>query len=175
LREILPFVMRSVLLKRLVIIQLFAFILLLPLAVSALENGVVAPDFQLPATDGKIVSLSDFKGQVILLKLATTWCPACQEQSREIRNAELQLDGTAIVLVEVFLQETAEAVRSYQTGSTLKIPAVALLDDDRVRRSYNVYTIPRMLIIDRQMHVRRDGGLLPAAELIRLVSQIGPA
>ena len=161
--------------KRLVLIQLFALLLLLPLPVSALENGAPAPDFELPTLDGKNVRLADFKGQIILLKLATTWCPSCQEQSREIKLAEGDLHGKEVVLIEVFLQETAAAVRSYLDGAKLTLPAVALLDDDRVRRSYNVYTIPRVLVLDRQLHVRRDGGLLTAAELLKLVRQIGPA
>ena len=166
--------MRSVLLKRLLTFQLLTLLLLLPLSASALENGAVAPDFELPNLDGKIVHLADFKGQIILLKLATTWCPSCQEQTREIKLAEGDLHGQKVVLVEVFLQESADAVRSYLAGAKTSLPAVALLDDDRVRHKYNVYTIPRVLVLDRQLRVRRDGGLLPAAELVKLVREIGP-
>ena len=161
--------------KRLVLFQLFAFLLLLPLTVSAFENGAVAPDFELPALDGTTVRLADYKGQVVLLKIATTWCPSCQEQTREIKQAEADLHGLKVVLIEVFLQESAEAVRSYLGQARPQLPTVALLDDDRVRRSYNVYTIPRLLILDRELRVRRDGGVLSAAEMLKLVRQIGPA
>ncbi|OGR33564.1 MAG: hypothetical protein A2005_05665 [Desulfuromonadales bacterium GWC2_61_20] len=160
--------------KRLLICQLFTLLLTLPLSVSALENGAVAPDFALPNLDGKIVRLADFKGQIVLLKLATTWCPSCQEQTRELKLAEGDLQGKDVVLVEVFLQESAAAVNSYLAGRKLSLPAVALLDDDRVRHKYNVYTIPRLLILDRELRVVRDGGVLSAAELVKLVRQIGP-
>jgi len=164
-------------LKRLVTIQLFAFLLLLllPLTVSALDVGTVAPDFELPNLDGKLVRLADYKGQIILLKLATTWCPSCQEQSREIKEAEADLHAQKVVLIEVFLQESAETVRDYLAGTQQLLPTLALLDDDRVRRTYNVYTIPRVLILDRELRVRRDGGVLSAAELLKQVRQLGPA
>lgn len=159
--------------KRLVIFQLFAFLLLLlPLTVSALDVGTVAPDFELPTLDGKLVRLADYKGQIILLKLATTWCPSCQEQSREIKEAEAALHDRKVVLIEVFLQESAETVRGYLGQASQTLPTVALLDDDRVRRSYNVYTIPRLLILDRELRVRRDGGVLSAAEMLKLVKTI---
>lgn len=161
--------------KRLVLSQLFTLLLLLPLPVSALDNGAMAPDFALPTLDGKIVHLADFKGQIVVLKLATTWCPACQEQSREIKRAEDDLHGQGVVLVEVFLQETAAVVGDYLAEIKLSLPAVVLLDDDQVRRSYNVYTIPRVLVLDRELRVRRDGGVLSAAELVKLVKTIGPA
>lgn len=162
-------------LKRLVLFQLFAFLLLLlPLSVSALDNGAIAPDFALPTLDGKIVHLADYKGKIVLLKLATTWCPACQEQSHELKRAGDDLHGQDVILVEVFLQETAETVRNYLAGTKPSLPAVALIDDDQVRRSYNVYTIPRVLVLDRELRVRRDGGVLSAAELVKLVKTIGP-
>ena len=34
-----------------------------------------APEFRLSDLNGKEVSLSDFKGQAVLLDFSTTWCP----------------------------------------------------------------------------------------------------
>ncbi len=38
-----------------------------------LKAGTVAPDFQLKAVDGRTVSLSDYRGKVVLLSFWTTW------------------------------------------------------------------------------------------------------
>lgn len=43
-----------------------------------MPTGVPAPDFTLPATDGKTYSLSQFRGKVVLLEFMAPWCPHCQ-------------------------------------------------------------------------------------------------
>lgn len=46
-----------------------------------LDIGTVAPDFSLPAPDGKTYTLSQFKGKVVLLELFAPWCPHCQDDA----------------------------------------------------------------------------------------------
>ena len=39
----------------------------------AIETGTPAPDFTFPGLDGKKVSLSDYKGKVVLVNIWATW------------------------------------------------------------------------------------------------------
>jgi peroxiredoxin len=133
---------------------------------TALETGAVAPDFELPTLEGKRVRLSDYKGQIIVLKLATTWCPTCKQQSQEIRDIDGALRDRNVAYVEVFLQDSEKMVREYLQGEKLTMPHVALMDDGTALKAYNVYLIPRLLVIDQDFKVRRDGSLVPSRELI---------
>jgi peroxiredoxin len=133
---------------------------------AAVEIGATAPDFKLPTLDGKQVSLSDYKGQVIVLKLATTWCPTCKQQTQEIQSAGNFLRDRNVRVVEVFLQDSEKMVNEYLKGEKFEMPFVALLDDGRALKAYSVYLIPRVLIIDQDFKVRRDGSLLSDRELI---------
>ena len=45
-----------------------------------LVKGVSAPNFTLPGLDGKMVSLADYKGKVVLLNIWATWCPPCVDE-----------------------------------------------------------------------------------------------
>lgn len=132
----------------------------------AIEVGATAPDFKLPNLEGKQVSLSDYKGQIILLKLATTWCPTCKQQSQEIQSASSFLRDNNVAVIEVFLQDSEKMVREYLKGEKHEMPFAALLDDGRALKAYNVYLIPRLVIIDQDFKVRRDGSLLSDRELI---------
>ena len=153
---------------------LFAFLTPTP-STQAIEVGEAAPDFTLGTLDGRTVHLSDFKGRVILLKLATTWCPTCKQQTQEFLASGDYLKQHDIVVVEVFLQDSEEMVREYLEGKDFPMQHVALLDDGSALKAYNVYLIPRTLLIDKNFVVKRDGSLIDSDTLIaELGNLVGP-
>ena len=163
-------------LYRLLLISLL--LLCLPCGANAVEVGKPAPGFKLPTLDGKSVSLADFKGKVVLLKLATTWCPSCSQMSREIAAIGDFLKEKDVVFVEVFLQDSPEMITRYFEGKSFPMAHCILIDDDmEAYRGYNVYLIPRLLVIDKEQKVRYDNGaaatILPAAEIRQLVEAAG--
>jgi len=151
---------------------IFLSLIFLSSGAAAIEVGAAAPDFKLSTLDGKQVSLSDYKGEVIILKLATTWCPTCKQQSQEIQSAGNFLRDHSVRVVEVFLQDSEKMVDEYLKGEKYVMPFVALLDDGQALKAYNVYLIPRVLIIDKDFKVRRDGSLLTDRELIVEIEKI---
>jgi len=140
--------------------------------VLAVETGATAPDFKLKTVEGKKVRLSDYRGQVIVLKLATTWCPTCKEQTAEIKKAGEFLKENKVAVVEVFLQDSESMVRDFLAEENYPMPFVALLDDGSALEAYNVYLIPRLVLIDRDFIVRRDGSLMEAEDLLREVGKL---
>jgi peroxiredoxin len=158
--------------KTKIILNLLVLLLISTGTALAIEVGSTPPDFKLPTIEGKDVKLSDYQGRIILLKLATTWCPTCKQQSQEIAEAGKILAENEVVVIEVFLQDSEEMIREALAGQTFAMDHVALLDDGDARRAYAVYMIPRLLIIDRDFKVRRDGSLMTARELVREVQAI---
>lgn len=149
-------------------------LLLAPVYAGAVEVGKPAPGFTAKSLDGKSVSLADFKGKVVVLKLATTWCPSCKTMSRELANLGEFFKTHDVAVLEVFVQDTPEMVARYFEGQVLPITHHSLLDEEmEVYRDYGVYLIPRLLVIDREQKVRFDNGnsanVIPAAEIKKLV------
>jgi peroxiredoxin len=137
-----------------------------------LQQGEKAPDFELVDVHGKAIKLSDFSGRVVVLKLATTWCPTCKQQSEEIESVAKELNAGNVVVLDVFLQDTQDMVDDYLPKNNAISNFVPVLDDGQVLKSYNVYLIPRLLLVDQQQKVRRDGGLMPASELKKQVQDL---
>lgn len=148
----------------LLLVHLFLF------TMAGSASAAPAIDFELPNLEGTAVHLSDFKGKIILLKLATTWCPTCTQQSEEIIALSKELATQDLVVVEVFLQDSEKMVREFLADKSLPVKLEALIDDGHVRTAYNVFMIPRVLLIDRNFEIRRDGNFISADDLQREVT-----
>jgi len=148
-----------------------------PVAALAVDTGVPAPGFTLKNLQGQEVSLADFKGRLVLLKLATTWCHSCKELSAEIAKIGNFLKDQDVVFLEVYLQDSEEMVETYLNGIEHPMTFQALLDDGQVYEGYNVYAIPRLLIVDADQVVRFDSGgtgIVLAEDIVTLINKFGP-
>jgi len=92
-----------------------------------LGKGVPAPNFSLPDLEGKKVSLTDFKGKVVLLNIWATWCAPCVEEMPSMEKLYQELKGEDFELLAISVDESgAEAVKPFL--EKLKIGFPVLLD-----------------------------------------------
>jgi len=138
----------------------------------ALVPGKEAPPIQVNNIKGQQIQLEQYRGRIILIKLATTWCPTCRVQAQEIEKITDFLNDNHVTVLDIFLQESAERVKRYIAGRTTAIQYQALIDDGNVGRGYAVRFIPRTLILDQDLRIIHDGNLLMAEEIKKIISQI---
>lgn len=162
--------------KRVFAVLLLCAALLAPVKASALDPGAVAPGFTLKSLQGEEVSLADYKGRLVLLKLGTTWCPTCKEMSAEIDKIGAFLKAQDVVVLEVFVQDSADMIKKYLGDTEHPMTFQALLDDGQVYKAYNVYLIPRLLLVDAAQSIRFDslGRNVLAEEIAAMVKEFGP-
>lgn len=65
-------------------------------APAAAAQNPPAKDFQLTATDGKSLRLSDFKGKWVLVKFWAPWCPLCFTDVPAMNDLEARKDVVVI-------------------------------------------------------------------------------
>ncbi len=162
--------------KRVFTVLLLCVALLAPVKASALDPGTVAPGFTLKSLQGEEVSLADYKGRLVLLKLGTTWCPTCKEMTTEIDKIGAFLKAQDVVVLEVFVQDTVPMIEKYLGGAERPMTFQALLDDGQVYKAYNVYLIPRLLVVDAGQSIRFDsvGRSVLAEEIAAMVKEFAP-
>ncbi len=131
----------------------------------ALKKGDLLPALSGKTLTGETFDFSSLKGHPVLLKVGTTWCPTCGQEAAEIEQIRDFLAENGIKYVEVFIQETASTVRSYLDREGHRKPDVVILDDGAIGKALNIYQIPRVLMIDSNMIVYRDGRPLLAKTL----------
>lgn len=74
-----------------------------------------APDFTLESIDGKSISLSDFRGKVVLIVFTSVNCKECEEQMPHIIKAYQQAGGKLEVLDIYHIIYDPRLIRDYVT------------------------------------------------------------
>lgn len=113
-----------------------------------LERAKPAPDFTLPDLDGNQVSLSSFRGKVILLNF---WFPACGPCQMEFPHLQklherYQAQGLKILLVQV--SQSQEEGKKFLASKKYTMQSV-YADWKWARNNYGVTGAPANFFIDR--------------------------
>lgn len=122
--------------------------------------GNFVPDFtsQLWETDGKTGSLSDYKGDVIVLNLWATWCRHCKKEMPDLMKFydDYKDEGVSVVTVNMTRFERApreENIKNFveEVGVTLPI---FYNHEDEFYKIYKPQGLPSTYIIDRNFVIR---------------------
>ena len=140
-----------------VITLLLTIFLSLPATGFALQKGDPFPPLSGTTLQGEQFDLISLKGQPILLKLGTTWCPTCTQQSEAIDQLHNFTTENKIKFVEVFIQENPKTVLKNFSKTGHNSPDVILMDQGQIASKLNIYLIPRIILIDKNFNVYRDG------------------
>ncbi len=111
--------------------------------------GKKAPDFTIKDLSGKSISLSSFKGKLILLNIWATWCPYCRKERAELNALHREYKDRGLVILSVSNDRSVEKVKRY----VKKIPVdfIVLWDSDgNVTNSYGIRALPTNFLIDRE-------------------------
>ena len=115
-----------------------------------------AQDFTLTTLQGEQVSLSDYKGKIVILNFWTSWCGPCKEemphmQSFSEKHPDIQMLAVNLTSMDLGLDAVKQFVEDYE----LTFPI--LLDEaDIVGKAYNILTIPTSYIIAPEGRVFRE-------------------
>jgi PKD repeat protein len=122
--------------------------------------GEKAPDFTLQSLDEQTVSLSQFRGFVVLLDFWASSCGPCRSTLPYLETLRARYAGEGLVLVSVSVDENVEDVRSFlEEGGYSQIVALWQSHEaaEAVRQRYGVSEVPRTFVMDRQGIIRWVG------------------
>ncbi|MGD2186428.1 MAG: TlpA disulfide reductase family protein [Desulfobacterales bacterium] len=120
------------------------------LTYSPLKTGRPAPDFTFPGLNGKMVSLSDYRGHVVLVNVWATWCPPCVDEmpSMEKLYQELKAENFEILAVSIDAPGS-KAVAPFMKKYNLSFPA--LMDPEgSIQALYQTTGVPESFIINQE-------------------------
>jgi len=139
------------------------------------EIGKAAPDFTLKGLDGQEVSLSDFRGEPVLLNFWASWCGPCRLEMPFLQEIYEKWSGKGLVLLAVNIQEDQGTVEDFIAGAGYIFP-VLLAPGNQVPLSYNVRGIPATFFIDADGVIRdiKVGAFFGMGEIESKLAKIMP-
>jgi len=122
--------------------------------------GQRAPDFTLRSLAGDRVSLSDFRGRVVILDFWASWCGPCRMSFPALHALWESYESRGVDLIGVSLDRSESSARGYLSSAGYG-DMIALWESyaasSAVAAAYCVGGIPHTLIIDREGRVRYAG------------------
>jgi peroxiredoxin len=129
---------------------LTAVLLLVAISIASPAALPKAPDFELTGIDGKPVTLSRFKGKVVLLDFWATWCPPCREEIPGFVELQKRYGKQGLAVVGLSLDRGGRnEVVKFAKHMKINYP-VALATEDVVRKYGDVHAIPSTFLINRR-------------------------
>jgi peroxiredoxin len=113
------------------------------LAANSLPVGALAPAFELPDHDGKIVSSSDLlaKGRLVVCFIRGRWCPFCVGQMEAMNLALPQIEQAGATLVAISPQTVKQAFFMCDQHK-LRFPLLADAGNKVARQFGLTYRVP---------------------------------
>lgn len=109
--------------------------------------GKESPDFTLKNLDGEEVSLSDYRGKIVLINFWATWCPWCDKEMPDLQKLDEENDDLVVLAVDVMEKE--EIVKEYIEKG--KYNFEVLLDEDgEIAKTYLVSGLPASYFVDEE-------------------------
>jgi peroxiredoxin len=131
------------------LLALVALLVSAPPLQAGASVGSKAPGFVLPAADGQLVSLKDFRGRPLVLHFWATWCPYCKKLQPGLEVLATQHAAQGLVVLGISFREDAgadpQAVLESRGHSFM-----TLVEGDETAHMYGVKGTPTTFFIDRK-------------------------
>jgi peroxiredoxin len=113
---------------------------------TAAANVALAPDFTLPTFAGQQVSLSDFRGQVVLLNFWAWWCPPCKAEMPDLHDFYLAYKDQGFTILAVHADQEAQKGADFIADNGFTFPVV----QDTMGSAFYIYgdgSLPQSVLI----------------------------
>lgn len=135
----------------------------------------VAPEFTFTTFAGDTISLSDLRGQGVVLNFWASWCDPCRDEAALLEATWRREQGNGIVFIGLDYLDQEPAAKAYLEEFDITYPSGPDLQSAAARR-YGIKGVPETFFIDPQGNITElvIGPIVSQARLDELLDQIRP-
>jgi len=126
-----------------------------------LTNGDQAKDLTLTNRAGKSVKLSSLKGKVIYIDIWATWCGPCIEELPHLEKLRKKFaQNKEIEFISLSIEDDKQKWKNYISKNNMQ--GTQMIIDRSLLNDYNVISIPRVIILNKNFTIAAMFGGLPS-------------
>jgi cytochrome c biogenesis protein CcmG, thiol:disulfide interchange protein DsbE len=126
-----------------------------------LSQGM-APDFSLISFEGELITLSELRGQVVIINFWASWCPPCREEAAYLEQTWRKHKNQGVVFIGVdYADAEAEALAYIDEFDITYLNGPDL--GTRISQTYNIQGVPETFFVTKNGELREPhiGPLYP--------------
>lgn len=110
-------------------------------------------DFSLPDLDGKMHTLSDYKGKAVLVTFWASWCLPCLQEMPSMSRLADALNDNNFEIVSINISDKPRRIR--ETLRRLKLNLLVLQDiNSKIYKSWGGRILPTSYVVDHTGDIR---------------------
>lgn len=118
-------------------------------------DGAPLPDFTLTDMQGNSHTLSDYKGNVVMLNFWATYCGPCIKEMPSMQRLKEKMTGKPFTILAVDMAEESADVSAFLSKHNIKVDFPLLLDPDgTVVEQWMISAVPTTFILDPTGKIR---------------------
>jgi len=139
------------------LLMLTTLLIMLVLSLAAradvIQPGAIGPEFQLHSASNTDLSLSELKGQVVLINFWASWCGPCRQEMPVLDQLYKKYRPAGFTLLGVNVEPKSADAVGFLKSTPVSFP-ILFDTDSKVSRLYEVSGMPSTVILDRTGKVR---------------------
>jgi peroxiredoxin len=105
-------------------------------------------DFSLPDLQGKLWTLNELRGKVVLVNFWATWCPPCRKEMPDLQKLYNRFQKKGLVILAISMDEEPAKVPPFVAQQKFTYP-ILLDTGEKVSKTFLVWGIPKTFVFDR--------------------------
>jgi cytochrome c biogenesis protein CcmG, thiol:disulfide interchange protein DsbE len=142
---------------------------------TAVRDSSTAPDFTLPdLAGGKAISLSDFRGRIVVLNFWASWCLPCRQEGPGLQETWEAYRSRGVQFLGSDYADDRFAARAFVDEFGITYPSV-FDPSGMLAAKYGFLGLPSTFVIDGSQRIRvHFTGYVRAGQLRRALDQLLP-
>jgi thiol-disulfide isomerase/thioredoxin len=131
-----------------------------------LAAGNASVNWSFPDINGKMVSLSDFKGKYVYIDVWASWCGPCKQEIPYLKSLKDKFKGKNIEIIGISVDENKTDWENIMKSESLTgIQLFAAGWENTLCESFKITGIPRFILIDKQGKIINSNADRPSGDI----------